>query len=440
MKILGKSLPPLVTGELRGEVEVSVLHLSLNDNQSRSVSVSPRWWGSQERDEESEVCRIFPTCSTGDASEASIASALVEADTIVKNGTPCLQSNIIYPIIAESVDLNRYFSDATTLSLLVQSGVDESQLGMASIPIKDTLGCGQSSSVGVANVENESRIIGSLVFMIRVQIGQDSSLLSDKLLLSSRIETSHTSNDTQKLMSTESYLTLLTKRRQEVKKAESTSMSESSFINMQGVNNNSTTNDIVDLDITYPLAASMMHKVTGEKKSAITPKEQLLTSPSLPHSQTNEQRKVPSPTSSFNSLNKISDIKSFTPPLQTTQTFALLQTSFEVAEQVASRDVHNLLSTPSSLLHKKSAAEEREKKARNLSGGLVGRASRGTSPVSSSPQQLQSSSPQLIDSSSLFIILTTPHNNSPPNHFKWSLSLFVHPLMIEKFYANQLIC
>ena len=394
MNIFGKSLPPLVTGELRGEVEVSVLHLSLNDYQSTRVSVSPRWWGSQETDEESEVCRLFPTCSTGDASEASIASALIEADTIVKNGTPCLQSAIIYPIIAELIDLNRYFSDATELSFLVQSGVDESQLGIASIPIKDTLGCGQSSLVGVANVANESRIIGSLVFMIRVRSGQDSSLLADKLMLPSRIETFHTSIDTPSLMSTEAYLTLLTKRRQEVKKAECTSNSESGFFNVKGVNNNSTTNDIVDLDITYPLAASMMHKVNGEKESASTPsKEQLITSPSPPGTQTNAQQKAPSPTSLSNSSNITSDIKSSIPPLQTSQTFALLQTSFEVAEQVASRDVHNLLPSPSSLLHKKSAADEREKKARNLSGGLVGRASRGTSPVSSSPQPIDSSSP-----------------------------------------------
>jgi hypothetical protein len=423
MNIFGKSLPPLVTGELRGEVEVSVLHLSLNDYQSTRVSVSPRWWGSQETDEESEVCRLFPTCSTGDASEASIASALIEADTIVKNGTPCLQSAIIYPIIAELIDLNRYFSDATTLSLLIQSGVDESQLGMASIPIKDTLGCGQSSLVGVANVENESKSIGSLVFMIRVRSGQDSSLLSEKLLLSSRTETFHTSNDTPSLMSTEAYLTLLTKRSQEVKNADSTSNSESGFINVKGVNNNSTTNDIVDLDITYPLAASTMHRVTGEKESASTPsKEQLLPSPSLPHSQTNAQRKA-SPTSLSNSSNIISDIKSSFPPLQTTQTLALLQTSFEVAEQVASQDVHNLLSTPSSLLHKKSAAEEREKRARNLSGGLLGRASRGTSPVYSSPQQIDSSSFQPIDSSSPVSHPHISHNYSPPMTSNGAVSL-----------------
>jgi hypothetical protein len=422
MKIFGKSLPPLVTGERRGEVEVSVLHLSLHDNQT--ASVSPRWWGSQERDEESEVCRLFPTCSTGDASEPSIASALIEADTIVKNGTPCLQSSIIYPIIAELIDLNRYFSDASTLSLLVQSGVEDSQLGMASIHIKDTLGCGQLSLVGVANVKNESRIIGSLVFMIRVRIGQDSSLLADKLMLSSRTEIFHTSNDTSSLMSTESYLTLLAKRRQEVKKAESTSNSESSFINVQGVNNNSTTNNIVDLDITYPLAASMMHKVTGKKESASTPsKDQLITSPSLTHSQTNREQKVPSPASSSNSSNITSDIKSSTPSLQTSQTFALLQTSFEVAEQVASRDVHNLLPTPSSLLYKKSAADEREKKVRNLSGGLVGRASSGTSPVFSSPQQLHSSSPHPIYSLSPVSHPHNPRNNSPPNTSNGLVSL-----------------
>jgi hypothetical protein len=375
--ILGHGLPPLVTGDLRGEVEISILLISLINNSFSTVSVSPRWWGSELNVKEINEPRLYPPLSHDDSPNASLAAALIEADSLAKTYITHSHQSMLYPLIADSDATTRYFADASTLTLIIRSENRNAIIGKASVLIGDSLGRGQTSLVGIAHIEEESIIKGSLVYVLRLRTGRESWLLSERSLLESRIPPGEISS----FMNAEDYLELLKKRKNEIDGDGKVRIadSEEASVQQSRVTMKDEVKSVLDLDITYPLATSTSH--IGAKSDIFhsTALEKCSTSPQCQSNLGTKQIQIytspVSPLPNFQSLsidsNKIDSSK-------------LLYTSFEVAEEVASGDVHNLLPTPSSVFQKRLTTNEREKKAKDFSGGLISRASRGTSPESSS--------------------------------------------------------
>jgi hypothetical protein len=377
--ILGQTLPPLVTGELRGEVEVAIILVSLINKSFSTISVSPCWWGSKETDEEISETRLYPPISQDDTSNASLAAALIKADTLAKTSINPSYESIAYPVIADADAMTRYFADASSLTLNIRGGNSNAIIGLASILIGDFLGRGQTSLVGIAQIEEDLIIKGSLVYVLRLRTGRESWLLSERSVLVSRVP----SGENSSLTNTEDYLELLKRGKNVINRDGNVRIAdrEQSSEQESRVNMKDEVKSVLDLDITYPLASTISN--IG-KKSYTFPSaalEKLSTSPKLGIQ--DHTSPVTSPPN-FQTLSM--DFKK-------SDSSTLLHTSFEVAEEVALGDVHNLLPTPSSVFRKRTTAEEREKKARDLSGGLIDRASRGTSPVTSSSSKLRGTSP-----------------------------------------------
>lgn len=385
--ILGHCLPPLVSGELCGEVEVSILLVSLIDNSPSKVSVSPRWWGSQENDEGSNETRLYPQTQDS-SSDAALAAALIKADEMANTFSYPSSCTIIHPVIADSEALTRYFVDASTLTLIVRDEVNNSIIGSSSISVSDTLGRGQKFLSGVTQVKTESspnNVKGSLVYVIRLRSDHESSFLENRY---SPMESGISLNETSPFMSTVSYLALLKQRQREAKGEENKEIKSEQYLESV---KKADTKSIVDLDITYPLAAASTQTLAEVTNYASSTIEATSTSRSLkysPYTDTKQQQDV-------TSSSALPIVPTLSTNLNQANSQNFLHTSFEVAEQVALSDIHNLLPTPSSLLRKRTAAEDREKKARDLSGGIVGQASRGTSQVLSTSQLIDASSSNL---------------------------------------------
>jgi len=381
--ILGQSLPPLVTGDLRGEVEISILLVSLINNSSSAVSVSPRLWGSEQTVNELNETRLYPPVSHDETSNASLAAALIEADSLAKTAITPLYQSVVYPLIADLDAMTRYFADASTLTLTIRSENTNAMIGEASVLIGDSLGRGQTSLVGIAHIEDESIIKGSLVYILRLRTG--SWLLSERSSLKSRIPSGEIS-----FMNTEDYLELLKRRNNEINDNEDVriaarvqSSDRESTVNMKAKEKS-----VLDLDITYPLATFTSHVGNKSEIFPSTALEKCSTFPqirSIVETIPNQDYIYP--------VNSPPNFQSLSTDFKKSDSSKLLHTSFEVAEEVASGDVHNLLPTHSSVFRKRTTAEERENKVRDLSGGLIGRASSGTSPVSSSSSNLRGTSP-----------------------------------------------
>jgi len=369
--ILGQSLPPLVTGDLRGEVEISILLVSLINNSSSAVSISPRFWGSEQTVNEINEPQLHPPLSHDETSNASLAAALIEADSLAKTANTHSYQSIIYPVMADSDAMTRYFADASTLMLIIRSENTKSIIGEASILIGDSLGRGQTFLAGIAHIEEDSIIKGSLVYVLRLRTGKESCLLTERSLLESRIP----SGENYLFLNAEDYLKILKRRKNEINGDGNVQISdrEHSSKRQSRVNIKADVKSVLDLDITYPLATTTSH--IGNKSDTF-PSSALEKCSIPPHLGLKGHISPAMATSPPNFQSLSMDSKIINPS-------KLLHISFEVAEEVASGDIHNLLPTPLSVFQKRLTAEDRETKAKDLSGGLIGRASRGTSPESS---------------------------------------------------------
>jgi len=384
--ILGQSLPPLVTGDLRGEIEVIITLVTLIDKSLSNVSVSPRWWGSKETDKEINEPRLYPRLSHENSPNASLAAALMEAESLAKTSITPSYPSIIYPVIADSDAITRYFADASTLTLIIRSENLNLMIGKASVLIRDSLGRGQTSLVGIANIGEESLRKGSLVYILRLRTGRESWLLSERSSLEPRIPSGEISSFTN----TEDYLELLKRRKNVINRDGNVRIEdrEQSQDQESRVNMKDEVKSVIDLDITYPLATTTSH---DGNKSEIFPSTALEKCSTFPQ--------IRSIVETIPNQDHISPVisppnfQSLSMDFKKSDSSKLLHTSFEVAEDIASGDVHNLPPTPSSVFRKRTTTEEREKKARDLSGGLISRASRGTSPVTSSSSNLRGTFP-----------------------------------------------